>query len=81
MKILLFGVTQEIVGNRMLTLSETLQSEIRTVGELKSYLKKTFPGFVSLTSIAVAVNMEYAQDDTEIRKEDEVAIIPPVSGG
>jgi molybdopterin converting factor small subunit len=35
-----------------------------------------------LTSVAVAVNLEYADmDDGQIKAGDEVAIIPPVSGG
>jgi len=37
-----------------------------------------------LKSVAVAVNLEYADmdiDDGQIKAGDEVAIIPPVSGG
>lgn len=30
---------------------------------------------------AVAVNLEYASLDTPLREGDEVALIPPVSGG
>jgi len=32
-------------------------------------------------SIAVAVNREYARLDTVLREGDEVALLPPVSGG
>lgn len=30
---------------------------------------------------AVAVNLEYAADDVPLHESDEVALIPPVSGG
>jgi molybdopterin converting factor subunit 1 len=36
---------------------------------------------VSLESIAVAVNREYAKADTVLHEGDEVALLPPVSGG
>ena len=32
-------------------------------------------------SLAVAVNREYAGMDTELKDGDEVALLPPVSGG
>jgi molybdopterin converting factor small subunit len=32
-------------------------------------------------SIAVAVNQEYARADCPLKDEDEVALLPPVSGG
>ncbi|WP_338039356.1 MoaD/ThiS family protein [Maribacter litopenaei] len=34
-----------------------------------------------MSSLAVAVNSEYAEDDVQLKSNDEVAIIPPVSGG
>ena len=33
------------------------------------------------TSIAVAVNQEYVQRSAVLREGDEVALLPPVSGG
>jgi molybdopterin synthase catalytic subunit len=35
----------------------------------------------ALASIAVAVNQEYAGAETVLRSDDEVALLPPVSGG
>ena len=35
----------------------------------------------SLNGFLIAVNQEYAEDDLEIKAMDEIAIIPPVSGG
>jgi molybdopterin synthase catalytic subunit len=36
---------------------------------------------ISLTSIAVAVNQQYASAETKLKSDDEVALLPPVSGG
>ena len=35
----------------------------------------------SLPSLAVAVNQQYAGPDTQLKPDDEVALLPPVSGG
>ena len=35
----------------------------------------------SLPSLALAVNQEYAGPDTRLRPDDELAVLPPVSGG
>jgi MoaE-MoaD fusion protein len=35
----------------------------------------------SLASLAIAVNQQYASPDTKLKIDDEVALLPPVSGG
>lgn len=53
-----------------------------TVSELLDYLRKTYPLWASnLQSVSVAVNMTYANEQTQLHENDEVALIPPVSGG
>lgn len=52
-----------------------------SVADLKQVLKKRYPELSRLSSLAVAVNSEYAEDDVQLKSNDEVAIIPPVSGG
>ena len=81
MTILLFGITKDIVGQPTLSLSHSEAQNLQTAGELKSYLKDHYPDMKKLSSLAVAVNSEYAQDGYPIKEEDEIAIIPPVSGG
>jgi molybdopterin synthase catalytic subunit len=44
-------------------------------------LKNDYPRFAQLNSYLIAVNMEYSGMDTQLKDGDEVAIIPPVSGG
>ena len=57
-------------------------SSTATVSELLDHLQKTYPKWaLNLQSVSVAVNMEYANAKTELCENDEVALIPPVSGG
>lgn len=80
MEVLLFGIAKDIVGESSINLSE--KNELpASVGALKKRLTNDFPNFAKLSSLAVAVNSEYATDDMPLKKNDEIAIIPPVSGG
>lgn len=80
MEVLLFGIAKDIVGKSQLQFSETEEVPI-SVSELKKMISETYPEFSKLSSLAVAVNSEYAQDDVPLGRNDEIAIIPPVSGG
>ena len=76
-KVKLYGIAKDIVGSSSLSITE----EISTVGNLLEYLQSAYPAFEKLKSLLVAVNDEYARPEAEINETDEVAIIPPVSGG
>lgn len=77
LNVLLFGVTKDIIGGS--TTSVTLEDS--SVLGLKSKLFDDYPKLKGLNSLLIAVNNEYADDDLIIKSSDEVAIIPPVSGG
>ncbi len=79
MKVLFFGISKDIVGKSEMEISDLTKKP--TVNDLKNYLKDEFPEFSNLTSFAVAVNSEYAKDDVSLERNDEIAVIPPVSGG
>lgn len=79
MQVILFGISREIVGTK--TLQVEPAERIQTVGGLKQWMKQKYPQLERLTSLAVAVDNEYADDDQRVSDENEVAIIPPVSGG
>lgn len=83
MTILLFGITKDIIGSTTLKLDTTKEKEfkIRTVGELKNYLGERYPKLNTLSSLAIAVNSAFAENGTLVNAEDEIALIPPVSGG
>ena len=52
------------------------------VGELLASLQQRIPQLQSFRhAIALAVNYEYSSRETRLRDGDEVALIPPVSGG
>jgi molybdopterin synthase sulfur carrier subunit len=79
MEVMLFGIAREIVGKKTLTLKP--EEKVNTVGELKCWLRTKYPRFQQLSSMAVAVDSEYANDEDALVSESEVALIPPVSGG
>ncbi len=74
----LFGITREIVGSSALTLDLPQPGQ---VGELLRNLKEHYPALNGLRSLLVAVNGEYAEADQPLHPNDEIALIPPVSGG
>ena len=84
MNILLFGVTKDIIGSPSLSIPTSSFSgrpSPKTVGELRSFLTNAYPELQKLSSLAIAVNNSYAHDEKEINSFDEIALIPPVSGG
>jgi molybdopterin converting factor subunit 1 len=53
-----------------------------TVNDLWDRLCVQYPQLKALTtSVTFAVNREYVRRDHQLSAEDEVALIPPVSGG
>ena len=76
--ILLFGITKDLVGRQKLEMSIP---EKTTIAEFKKLLQELYPALTEHNSIAMAVNSEYADDSHLIYPHDEIALIPPVSGG
>ena len=79
-KALFFASSRDIVGSRMLELELPACS---TVADLKHRLLEDYPGLRQIhSSLSTAVNADYVNDDTRrLEQNDEVALIPPVSGG
>jgi molybdopterin synthase sulfur carrier subunit len=78
LKLSLFGITKEIVGSSEVELTAP---DTQSVAGLMEQLRTQYPKLRELTSFAVAVNNEYAPDEYELHERDEIALIPPVSGG
>lgn len=74
-------MTRDIVGEGTLTLQPSESAPLATVGDLKGHLVEKYPALQDLSALAVAVNQMYAKDDDPIGETDEIALIPPVSGG
>ena len=84
MKILLFGITKDIIGDSKITLPRdiSLANDLpATVGELRKLLINDFPELGALSSLKIAINKDFAEDNLQINSLDEIALIPPVSGG
>lgn len=78
LEILAFGIAKDIFGGAAISIE--LEGEAVTAN-LKQALEVQYPKLKELRSYMIAVNDEYAQADTAISAQDEIAIIPPVSGG
>ena len=76
--VLLFGITRDLTGQSAVSVS--LQKNARVV-DLLEQLHQQFPVLTGIRSLLVAVNGEYAETDQLLNPTDEIALIPPVSGG
>ncbi len=76
--ILAFGIAKEILGGAVAGVNV---AEGVAVEDLKGKLEQQFPRLRELKSFMIAVNGAYAKPGQMISSNDEVAIIPPVSGG
>jgi molybdopterin converting factor subunit 1 len=76
--VLLFGITRDITGQN--TIQQPLPAQAR-VSDLMEQLQNQYPRLSEIRALLVAVNGEYAEPDTPLTPTDEVALIPPVSGG
>lgn len=72
-----FGAAKDILGQR----DNPMDTEINKVGDLRKELLTRYPELRDLRSILIAVNNAYADDAVELHESDEIALIPPVSGG
>ncbi len=75
----MFGILREELNAAVLEWK--IAQEHYTVADLLAALKDAYPLMGARRSVAVAVNGEYAPPDYVIRPHDEIALIPPVSGG
>jgi molybdopterin converting factor subunit 1 len=78
-RVLFFGMLKDLAGKT----SDTLElPEGATVGDMLAHFESRIPRLKeSLGSLAVAVNQQYAGWETGLKSDDEVALLPPVSGG
>ncbi len=76
-KLKTFGIASDLMGGR----EHDFDLRGNTVGDLKRALVDRYPSFGQLRSFMIAVNMVYGSDEAVINENDEVVIIPPVSGG
>jgi sulfur-carrier protein len=75
----LFAATRDMAGADSLAVELSAGA---TVADLRAELARRVPALKGLLSkSAIAVNHDFAEDSHILKPADEVAIIPPVSGG
>lgn len=79
-KVLFFAKARDITGG--LTELQLEVSQGSTTEDCLNKLVDKFPGLEEIRKcIVVAVNEEYATESAVVKDKDELAIIPPISGG
>jgi molybdopterin synthase catalytic subunit len=78
-RILFFGILKDLAGHG----GESLDlPENATLGDVLSHYEARIPRLKEwISSIAMSVNQEYAGPEAKLRQGDEIALLPPVSGG
>jgi sulfur-carrier protein len=76
--ILFFGRLQDAVGTRALT--ATLPAGIRDTESLRAWLGRDHPALRD-ASVRIAVNAELRSGNAPLADGDEIAFLPPMSGG
>lgn len=76
----MFGIAKEVFDGESYKLAYNF-SENLSVGTVRMLLEDAKPELQKLGSYLVAVNNEYASTEQLVTENDEVAIVPPVSGG
>ena len=78
-RVLFFGMLKDMAGKAADSIELPEGASVRDVlahyERVAPQLKNSFP------SLAMAVNQQYAAADTTLHSGDEVALLPPVSGG
>ncbi len=78
-RVLFFGTLKDIAGKSGDSLDLPEGVVVRDV--LEHYQARLPKLGELLSSLAVAVNQQYAGAETKLKADDEVALLPPVSGG
>ena len=78
-RVLFFGVLKDLAGKASDSIS---LPENATLGDVLSHYEQIIPRLRDTApSLAMSVNREYAGPATRLSPGDEVALLPPVSGG
>lgn len=80
LKIRLFGILREKMDNDDLIIS--IHDTSISLKKLRKYLEELFPSLgLNEINFVFAVNKIICNEDINVKSSDEIAIIPPISGG
>lgn len=80
LKIRLFGILREKMDNDDLIIS--IHDTSISLKKLRKYLEELFPSLgLNEINYVFAVNKVICNEDINVKSSDEIAIIPPISGG
>jgi molybdopterin converting factor subunit 1 len=83
-KVMYFAAARELLGLREESLSLKESGGDITTDTLREFLSEKYPSAAQyIKDITLAVNLEYVMDGDirSLQNGDEVALIPPISGG
>lgn len=72
-----YGIAREILKGK----TQEFEFEGQTIGDLKDALIIRYPEFSKLRSLSFAISENYQPDSWTLTENEEVVVIPPVSGG
>ena len=80
LKIRLFGILREKMGSDDLIIS--IHDTSISLKKLRKYLEELYPSLgLNEVNFVFAVNKVICNEDINVKSFDEIAIIPPISGG
>ncbi len=74
-RVLFFGKLKEITGKREINIDNC-----RTLGALENFLFEKYPD-LKKEVFWIALNQKIVDEDIELKDKDEIALLPPISGG
>lgn len=78
-KVKLFAILRDQAGQSETSLE---LPEGATVQQARKHLMQSLPAIASyMDRVAFAINLSYARTDSVLHDGDELAVLPPVSGG
>lgn len=82
LKVKSFSILREIIGKEQMTLLLPRKDEATTVADLRVRLLELYPAISAQRIVmAIAVNAKIANDKSILNNFDEIALLPPISGG
>lgn len=80
LKIRLFGILREKMDSNDLIIS--IHDTSISLKKLRKYLEELYPSLgLNEINFVFAVNKVICNEDINVKSSDEIAIIPPISGG